>query len=299
MRHNLVDQLPSLLLGFLSLISNDTLRYTLLAVTVCLTLLYVVHLERPSAQLDQLEDMIKETEDIIQEAKLYCARDLLSLAEKGVRLLEVKRSVSMIQCRILEAATLTWNKYRVLSGDIAECAKIIKNIQTAVHLIVEAERQRKLTEDINETETILIGVRSPSSEACPFINPMFICTSIPTFHLGKVSWYYTWSMYSVDTELEFVPMLWGQKDVAQWSDAFNGINATIVQRKPTALLGMNEACASAAPRPPSGKTWLQDFLIACNGGCTVDFIALHYYNLNATDFAEYLTNFHDNFQRPI
>lgn len=57
---------------------------------------------------------------------------------------------------------------------------------------------------------------------------------------GKVSWYYTWGLSSVDTELEFVPMLWGQKEVAQWSDTSDGINATITQRKPTAVLGMNE-----------------------------------------------------------
>jgi hypothetical protein len=57
---------------------------------------------------------------------------------------------------------------------------------------------------------------------------------------GRVSWYYTWSLYSVDTDLEFVPMLWGQKDVTQWTDASDGINATISQRKPTAILGMNE-----------------------------------------------------------
>jgi hypothetical protein len=67
---------------------------------------------------------------------------------------------------------------------------------------------------------------------------------------------------------------------------------------------------------PSGKTWLQDFLTACDGGCTVDVIGLRtsdaltiycpkltclsdYYDVNATKFAEYLTDFHDTFQRPI
>ncbi|KAF7369070.1 Glyco-hydro-cc domain-containing protein [Mycena venus] len=147
---------------------------------------------------------------------------------------------------------------------------------------------------------------------------------------GKVSWYYTWSLSSVDTDLEFVPMLWGEKDVTQWTDPSDGINATIAQRKPTAVLGMNEPqetgqsnltpqqgadmwktyieplhsqglrLGSPAPSSaPSGKTWIQDFLTACNGGCTVDFIALHYYDVNATKFAEYLTDFHDTFQRPI
>ncbi|KAJ7678210.1 glycoside hydrolase [Mycena polygramma] len=147
---------------------------------------------------------------------------------------------------------------------------------------------------------------------------------------GKVSWYYTWGLSSVDTALEFVPMLWGQKEVAQWTDADNGINATIAQRKPTAILGMNEPqetgqsnltpqegadmwktyvepfhaqglrLGSPAPSSaPSGKTWIQDFLTACDGGCTVDFIALHWYDVNATNFQNYLTDFHDTFQRPI
>ncbi|KAJ6466892.1 glycoside hydrolase [Mycena sanguinolenta] len=148
---------------------------------------------------------------------------------------------------------------------------------------------------------------------------------------GKVSWYYTWGLDSVDdTNLEFVPMLWGEKDVSGWTDASNGVNATISQRKPTAVLGMNEPqetgqsnltpqqgadmwtsyieplksqglrLGSPAPSSaPSGKTWIQDFLTACNGACTVDFIALHYYDVNATAFAEYLTDFHNTFQRPI
>ncbi|KAJ7130848.1 glycosyl hydrolase catalytic core-domain-containing protein [Mycena crocata] len=147
---------------------------------------------------------------------------------------------------------------------------------------------------------------------------------------GKVSWYYTWGKYSVDTELEFVPMLWGQKQVVQWSDPTDGINTTIAERKPTAILGMNtpqekgqsnvtpqegadmwrtyiepfhaQGLCLGSPAPssaPSGKSWIQDFLTACNGGCSIDFIALHYYGVNATKFIGYLTDFHDTFQRPI
>lgn len=50
---------------------------------------------------------------------------------------------------------------------------------------------------------------------------------------------------------------------------------------------------------PSGKTWLQDFLTACGGGCSVDFIALHWYAINSTEFIGYLQDFHRTFQRPI
>ncbi|KAK7050466.1 Glyco-hydro-cc domain-containing protein [Favolaschia claudopus] len=148
---------------------------------------------------------------------------------------------------------------------------------------------------------------------------------------GKVSWYYTWSLFSIDnTDLEFVPMLWGEKDISQWTDASDGINATISKTKPAAILAMNEPqekgqsnltpqqgadmwktyleplraqgirLGSPAPSSaPSGKTWIQDFLTACNGGCTVDFIALHWYDVNATKFINYLNDFHDTFQRPI
>ncbi|KAJ7133577.1 hypothetical protein C8R44DRAFT_730707 [Mycena epipterygia] len=165
MRDDLVSQLQSsILLGSLSLIPNHALRYTSLVIAASLALFYGIHLKRPSTQLSQLEDMVKKAEEIILDAKSQCPRDLLSLTEAGLRLLRVKRTASMIQCRMmLEVDTLTWKKYRVLSRDIAECAKTIKNIGTTVQLIVEAERQRKFTEDINQTETILHGVRSSAA----------------------------------------------------------------------------------------------------------------------------------------
>lgn len=69
---------------------------------------------------------------------------------------------------------------------------------------------------------------------------------------------------------------------------------------------------------PSGKTWLQGFFAACAGGCTVDFIALRmcsrlvtiqrallahfptdYYDVNATQFMDYLKDYHETFQRPL
>ncbi|KAJ7141465.1 hypothetical protein C8R44DRAFT_867085 [Mycena epipterygia] len=179
---NLESQLPALLLGFLSLIPNHAVRYSLLVITACITLLYVVHLKHPSTQLGELEDTIKETEEIIQHAKSYCARDVLHLAEKEVQFLQVKRSTSMIKSRVLEMNlnTLTWKKYRVFSRDINECAKIVENIQNVVQAIVEAERQHKLTQDINEAETVLTNIRSAGSEASPFASLTLICTSNPT-----------------------------------------------------------------------------------------------------------------------
>jgi len=143
---------------------------------------------------------------------------------------------------------------------------------------------------------------------------------------GKVSWYYTWSVFAVDTDLEFVPMFWGAKSI----DQLSALNDTISKLHVKAVLGMNEPqqpgqsnlspkdgaqlwktyieplrsfgvrLGSPAPSSaPSGKTWLQDFLTACAGGCTVDFIALHWYDINPGQFIAYLEDFHNTFQRPL
>ncbi|KAJ7490459.1 hypothetical protein FB451DRAFT_1513064 [Mycena latifolia] len=177
MRDNLISQLQtSILLGALSLIPNDALRYTLFMISACLAIFYVIYLKRPSALLSQLEHIVQTTEEIIRDAKLRYPRDLLSLTEVGVRLLRVKRSASMIQCRLLETTTLTWKEYRLLSRDISDCFKNVGKIRTAVELddgsnknctgqlIVEAERQRRYTEDINEIEIMLTSMHSPGSD---------------------------------------------------------------------------------------------------------------------------------------
>ena len=49
--------------------------------------------------------------------------------------------------------------------------------------------------------------------------------------------YYTWSPDSIDTALEYVPMLWGERQVEDWT---NTINKTISTRKVTHSLAFNE-----------------------------------------------------------
>ncbi|KAJ7430997.1 hypothetical protein FB451DRAFT_1198474 [Mycena latifolia] len=49
---------------------------------------------------------------------------------------------------------MTWDKYRLFARDVAECT-LAKAIRTTARLIVEAERQRKLTEEISEAQLIL------------------------------------------------------------------------------------------------------------------------------------------------
>ncbi|KAI0088656.1 hypothetical protein BDY19DRAFT_1007994 [Irpex rosettiformis] len=62
----------------------------------------------------------------------------------------------------------------------------------------------------------------------------------------------------------------------------------------------NVRLGSPAPSSnPNGVTWMQSFLDACNGECTVDFITIHYYDVNATGFQRYVRQYHDTFNKPI
>ncbi|KAJ7868273.1 hypothetical protein B0H13DRAFT_2558767 [Mycena leptocephala] len=141
------DQLlSSILFGSLSLIPNNSLRYTALGSAVAFALVYNLH-SRRATRLHQLGQSIQQTEEGFESAKSKCPRDQFRLAE------EVKRSSSKMHCRLLEGERLTWNQYWDLNKRVAECTTSINNIRTA--LIVEDELQRKLTEDINETHSIL------------------------------------------------------------------------------------------------------------------------------------------------
>ncbi|KAJ7133444.1 hypothetical protein C8R44DRAFT_772432 [Mycena epipterygia] len=154
----------SLLLGALALISNNALRYTTVGLVVTITLIFSVHLKCLSTQLYLLTDKIQETEEILRNAKSQCARDILGLVQEEVRLLEIKSTASVIQCRVWETPRLTWKQYRVFSGHISECERNTKKIRTAIQMTVEAARRRKYTEDINEAQIILaVGGASGTS----------------------------------------------------------------------------------------------------------------------------------------
>ncbi|KAG9123389.1 hypothetical protein FRC07_015008 [Ceratobasidium sp. 392] len=154
--------------------------------------------------------------------------------------------------------------------------------------------------------------------------------NISQFEGHQVGWYFTWSPTSWVTPppaLEYVPQLWGGRDATLFARSVNTSSVTLSGVKN--VLGMNEpqepSQANLSPQDaaamwktyleplkaagvrlgspattsaPNGKTWLQDFLTACDG-CSVDFIALHWYGNVAAEFTTYLEDFHNTFQRPI
>ncbi|KAG8765915.1 hypothetical protein FRC12_007196 [Ceratobasidium sp. 428] len=154
--------------------------------------------------------------------------------------------------------------------------------------------------------------------------------NISQFEGHQVGWYATWAPTSWVTPppaLEYVPQLWGGRDAALFgstvnasSISLNGIKNILAMNEPQepsqSNLSPQDAAAMwktyleplkaagvrlgspATTSAPNGKTWLQDFLTACDG-CSVDFIALHWYGVVATEFISYIEDFYKTFQRPI
>jgi hypothetical protein len=112
----------------------------------------------------------------------------------------VKLSASKIQSHLLEIRSATWKTYfrsiRAILRSVDQCAKEIKEIQTAMlvsvfaftipcflirnfpQLIIEAERQRKLTEGIKESQEVLGAVVGSLLRMSPELLWAFISNGI-------------------------------------------------------------------------------------------------------------------------
>ncbi|KAJ7113981.1 hypothetical protein C8R44DRAFT_740854 [Mycena epipterygia] len=130
----------SILLVLLSLIPSNNVRYMVLGLGVSVVVLYAGHLKRPSMRIHHLAGTVTDTENNIKKAKSMCPRDHISLTEESMPRL---------------GWTLNIDKYWQLARDIYQCEKEMNRIQTAVQLTVEAERKRKYTNYIDETQAIV------------------------------------------------------------------------------------------------------------------------------------------------
>ncbi|KAJ7364898.1 hypothetical protein DFH08DRAFT_799211 [Mycena albidolilacea] len=147
-----------ILFASLSLIPDNTLRYTALGSAIAPTSVYNIHFSI-ATWLHRPEKNIQQTEAFIEEVKSKCPwpRDQFRLAEERVRLLDA-----------LAAEKPTWKKYWFLKRSVAECANRVKSIRAAVQqlqLVLESEIQQKLNEDIKETRSILTNTW-PACAAC-------------------------------------------------------------------------------------------------------------------------------------
>ncbi|KAF7356287.1 hypothetical protein MVEN_00960500 [Mycena venus] len=148
----------STILWALSLMPGN--RYILVGVISASFIIYAVTRHRPSYQLGQLEDAIRVAEKILKYAKANCERKHVELVDGTHCLLKVKLSVSKIRTRLLETRGIRTGvgylrNVRQIIQSINQCAKEVKQIQTSTLLIIEAERQRELSEEIRDSHEIL------------------------------------------------------------------------------------------------------------------------------------------------
>ncbi|KAF2994282.1 hypothetical protein E8E13_003249 [Curvularia kusanoi] len=134
---------------------------------------------------------------------------------------------------------------------------------------------------------------------------------------GDLTWYYNYKAqpsdsYKNNKNLQFVPMLWGASDSDTGTPFYDSVKAQIdgganisyvlgfnepdgthatggsalpvdlaaarwkAEMEPLKKLGVKLG-APAVTGAPSGYKWLQNFFNECNGGCTPDFIPVHWY----------------------
>ncbi|KAG8950184.1 hypothetical protein FRC00_007820 [Tulasnella sp. 408] len=109
----------------------------------------------------------------------------------------------------------------------------------------------------------------------------------------NIGWYYTWSAWPVPaapSHLEFVPMFWGMQQITDFQAQVNP--GTILERNYKNILAMNEPNQQGQAQVGAGDAaaqWKQ----------YLEPLKANYYGINATDFINHVTDYHNAFQRPI
>jgi hypothetical protein len=131
---------------------------------------------------------------------------------------------------------------------------------------------------------------------------------------SDLTWYYNYAVSptsGIDDKLQFVPMIWDTSSAGDSPGSFYNTVKGLVNsgKKIEYILGFNEpdgckdggSCinantaaeawiseveplkdlgiklgAPAVTGSPRGLTWLEDFYTACDGGCTTDFMPIHW-----------------------
>ncbi|KAJ7896924.1 hypothetical protein B0H13DRAFT_2275916 [Mycena leptocephala] len=150
----------SIIFGVLALVPGTASRYVCLALP-CMSFMFYASRQWGTAQkFTKLEDAIEALEEILERAKAASsyARNHMEVVDAGCRLLQVKLSASQIQSQLLAMRSATWKTYfkniRAILQTIDQCTKEVKEIQTAMLLIIEEERRRKLTEGLKESQEV-------------------------------------------------------------------------------------------------------------------------------------------------
>ncbi|KAJ6461348.1 hypothetical protein C8R45DRAFT_1080861 [Mycena sanguinolenta] len=158
-----------IVLGAISLIPYN--RYILWSLGLASLVLYAADRQRPSNKLEPLEASIYSTGETLAKAKASCTRSYAELMDVTSQFYEAKLSVSNIKSRLLEPHSVStwgelkefmWNSIKIWQS-IRRCGKKVKEIESSVLRIVEAERQRELSQDIQTSREIITSLTRRAS----------------------------------------------------------------------------------------------------------------------------------------
>lgn len=137
---------------------------------------------------------------------------------------------------------------------------------------------------------------------------------------SAVSWLYNWANErpaGLSSEIEYVPMQWGAEGIETFAGAVSGAKHVLGFNEPE-LSGQSNIDAGKAAAlwkeymnplhsagikigapaissAPEGAVWLENFFNACNKGCHVDFIPIHWYGEGSDNFLAYLSKMDEQF----
>ncbi|KAJ7347750.1 hypothetical protein DFH08DRAFT_808536 [Mycena albidolilacea] len=156
----------SALIWMLSLIPAKIFPYLALGLLSASFIIYALRHNCPAVRVDRLKNGITVVDEILTHAKAKCMRNYLALVEAETRFLRTKLAVSKIHSRLLEACHMPgWKIYLrdifTISRALAMLEREVRDIQTSLLVLIEADHQHKLTVDLHAGQEIGDGVLQP------------------------------------------------------------------------------------------------------------------------------------------
>ncbi|KAJ7326259.1 hypothetical protein DFH08DRAFT_885212 [Mycena albidolilacea] len=140
-------------------IPNAALRYMTLGITLVTLVVYFLHRNTLGSRFGELQDSMREMEELFGTAADECNRDPYFLAETGLELATLRYRVSTIRTRSLSRKSVPWKKYLSYLRDIVRCIKDchqdLKELRWSTSLALESSRQDKYLEDLRHRRTSL------------------------------------------------------------------------------------------------------------------------------------------------
>ncbi|KAJ7628681.1 hypothetical protein FB45DRAFT_1079875 [Roridomyces roridus] len=144
--------LPLVSAAIIPFIPNNILRYAALAIAILAFGGNLAYSAAPGYQVAALEKAVKSVEEIFDIAADECVGNPRFIYEAGLKLVGIKRALSILRIRTIDARTLPWIKYlqqlRNLSSSITQCRREAEDFQSSVQLEIELTRQQRYEDDM-------------------------------------------------------------------------------------------------------------------------------------------------------